>query len=56
MTHQYVISEMSCNGYRTKAECVLNTIKDVQAVVRLEPPTANIAMDKHVATKKIHHC
>jgi P-type Cu+ transporter len=52
MTHQYIISGMSCNGCRTKVENALNTIEGVQAVVNLDPPTAIITMDKHVATEK----
>ncbi|MFH6944461.1 heavy metal translocating P-type ATPase [Flavobacterium sp. FlaQc-50] len=52
MTHQYIISGMSCNGCRTKVENTLNTIEGVQAVVTLNPQTATITMDKHVATEK----
>ncbi|KLT70935.1 heavy metal translocating P-type ATPase [Flavobacterium sp. ABG] len=53
MTHQYIISGMSCNGCRTKVENTLNTIEGVQAVVTLNPQTATITMDKHVATEKL---
>jgi Cu+-exporting ATPase len=52
MTHQYIISGMSCNGCRTKVENILNTIEGVEAVVELNPPTATITMDKHVSTEK----
>lgn len=43
---------MSCNGCRTKVEKTLNEIEGVQAEVTLNPPTATITMDKHVATEK----
>ncbi len=52
MTHQYIISGMSCNGCRTKVEKTLNEIDGVQAEVTLNPPTATITMDKHVSTEK----
>jgi P-type Cu+ transporter len=52
MTHQYIISGMSCNGCRTKVENALNTIEHVKAEVTLNPPMAVITMDKHVATEK----
>ena len=52
MTHQYIISGMSCNGCRTKVEKTLNTIEGVQAEVTLNPPVATITMEKHVPTEK----
>ncbi|MGQ7947688.1 heavy metal translocating P-type ATPase [Flavobacterium sp. WC2509] len=52
MTHQYIISGMSCNGCRTKVENTLNTIDGVHAEVNLNPPTATITMNKHVSTEK----
>ncbi|MHC0442381.1 heavy metal translocating P-type ATPase [Flavobacterium sp. 3-210] len=52
MTHQYIISGMSCNGCRTKVEKTLNEVEGVQAEVTLNPPTATITMDKHVPTEK----
>ncbi|MEL1254932.1 heavy metal translocating P-type ATPase [Flavobacterium sp. DGU38] len=52
MTHQYIISGMSCNGCRTKVEKTLNEIEGVLAEVTLNPPTATIKMDKHVPTEK----
>jgi Cu2+-exporting ATPase len=53
MTHQYIISGMSCNGCRTKVEKVLNEIEGIHAEVNLNPGTATITMDKHVATEKL---
>lgn len=52
MTHHYIISGMSCNGCRTKVEKTLNSIEGVRAEVTLNPPTAEIKMDKHVSTEK----
>jgi len=52
MTHQYIISGMSCNGCRTKVEKTLNEVEGVQAEVTLNPPTATITMEKHVPTEK----
>ncbi|MEN2414940.1 heavy metal translocating P-type ATPase [Flavobacterium mesophilum] len=52
MTHQYIISGMSCNGCRTKVEKTLNEVEGVQAEVTLNPPTATIIMEKHVPTEK----
>lgn len=53
MTHQYIISGMSCNGCRTKVEKVLNEIEGIHAEVNLNPGIATITMDKHVATEKL---
>ncbi|MBS7255599.1 heavy metal translocating P-type ATPase [Flavobacterium branchiicola] len=52
MTHQYIISGMSCDGCRKKVEKTLNTIEGIQAEVTLNPPLATITMEKHVATEK----
>ncbi len=52
MTHQYIISGMSCNGCRTKVEKTLNEVEGVQAEVTLNPPMATITMEKHVPTEK----
>ncbi|WP_428229639.1 heavy metal translocating P-type ATPase [Flavobacterium sp.] len=52
MTHQYVISGMSCDGCRKKVEKTLNSIEGIQATVTLDPPLATITMDKHVPTEK----
>ena len=52
MTHNYQITGMSCNGCRTKVENTLNTIEGVSAVVTLEPPMADITMEKHISTKQ----
>lgn len=52
MTHHYIISGMSCNGCRTKVEKTLNSIEGVRAEVTLNPPTAEIKMDKHISTEK----
>ncbi|MEO8236915.1 MAG: heavy metal translocating P-type ATPase [Flavobacterium sp.] len=53
MTHQYIISGMSCDGCRTKVEKTLNTIEGIQAEVTLNPPLATITMEKHVQTEKL---
>ena len=52
MTHQYVISGMSCDGCRKKVEKTLNTVEGIQAEVTLNPPLATITMEKHVPTEK----
>ncbi|WP_343707500.1 heavy metal translocating P-type ATPase [Flavobacterium sp.] len=52
MTHQYIISGMSCDGCRKKVEKTLNEVDGVHAEVTLNPPTATITMDKHVPTEK----
>ncbi|URM37230.1 heavy metal translocating P-type ATPase [Flavobacterium anhuiense] len=52
MTHQYIISGMSCDGCRKKVEKTLNEVQGVHAEVSLNPPTAIITMDKHVPTEK----
>lgn len=52
MTHQYIISGMSCNGCRTKVEKTLNEVEGIHAEVTLDPPMATITMEKHVPTEK----
>ena len=52
MTHQYIISGMSCDGCRTKVEKTLNTIDGIQANVTLNPPLATITMEKHIPIEK----
>ncbi|WP_394773280.1 heavy metal translocating P-type ATPase [Flavobacterium sp.] len=52
MTHQYIISGMSCDGCRKKVEKTLNTVAGIQAEVTLNPPLATITMEKHVPTEK----
>nr|WP_198999659.1 heavy metal translocating P-type ATPase [Flavobacterium sp. ASV13] len=52
MTHQYIISGMSCDGCRKKVEKTLNTVEGIQAEVTLNPPLATITMEKHVPTEK----
>ncbi|OXB07845.1 heavy metal translocating P-type ATPase [Flavobacterium pectinovorum] len=52
MTHQYIISGMSCDGCRKKVEKTLNAVEGIQAEVTLNPPLATITMEKHVPTEK----
>jgi len=52
MTHQYIISGMSCDGCRKKVEKTLNAVQGIQAEVTLNPPLATITMEKHVPTEK----
>ena len=44
---------MSCNGCRTKVEKTLNSIKEISAVVTLDPPMATITMNNHIPTKEL---
>jgi len=53
MTHQYIISGMSCDGCRKKVEKTLNEIEGIQAEVTLNPQMAEITMEKHVPTEKL---
>ncbi|KAF2330197.1 heavy metal translocating P-type ATPase [Flavobacterium daemonense] len=53
MTHQYIISGMSCNGCRTKVEKTLNEVDGIHAEVTLDPAIATITMDNHVTTEKL---
>ncbi|MGO4820446.1 MULTISPECIES: heavy metal translocating P-type ATPase [unclassified Flavobacterium] len=50
MTHNYIITGMSCNGCRTKVEKTLNAIDGIQATVTLEPAVATINMEQHIKT------
>ena len=52
MTHQYIISGMSCDGCRKKVEKTLNEVEGAHAAVTLNPPTATITMEKHIPTEK----
>ncbi|MDW8849110.1 heavy metal translocating P-type ATPase [Flavobacterium sp. MMLR14_040] len=53
MTHQYIISGMSCDGCRKKVEKTLNAVEGIQAEVTLNPPLATITMEKHIPTEKL---
>ena len=53
MIHSYNITGMSCNGCRIAVEKALNSIDGVEATVSLNPPTATIKMDKHIATEQL---
>ena len=53
MEHTYKVIGMSCNGCRTKVENALNTIEGISAKVTLEPPQAQIKMQKHISTEKL---
>jgi len=48
MTHNYIITGMSCDGCRTKVEKALNEIDGVEATVSFDPPVATITIEKHV--------
>lgn len=51
MEHKYKIGGMSCNGCRTRIEEALNKIEGVTAAVTLNPPVANIKMERHISTE-----
>lgn len=51
MEHKYKIGGMSCNGCRTRIEEALNKIEGVAAAVTLNPPVANIKMERHISTE-----
>lgn len=53
MKHIYNIQGMSCNGCRTKVEKTLNNIPGIEATVTLDPPVAEVTMDKHVPVEKL---
>lgn len=53
MKHTYDIQGMSCEGCRNAVEKALNSIDGVTARVSLDPPVAEIAMDRHIATEKL---
>ena len=52
MTHQYTVTEMSCNRCKSKVENALNGIDGVTAVVSLGTNSAAISMEKDVPTSK----
>jgi Cu2+-exporting ATPase len=51
MEHKYTISNMTCNGCRSKVEQALNKIEGIEAAVSLNPPVAVIKMEKHIPTE-----
>jgi len=53
MKHTYQITGMSCNGCRSKIEKVLNGIEGISATVTLDPPEAEVTMEKHIATEDL---
>jgi Cu+-exporting ATPase len=53
MKHTYDIQGMTCQGCRNAAEKALNSIDGVTAKVSLNPPVAEIAMDRHIPTEKL---
>lgn len=53
MEHKYKIGGMSCNGCRTRIEEALNKIEGVTAAVTLNPPVANIKMERHISTERL---
>lgn len=53
MEHTYDIQGMSCEGCRNKVEKVLNSIGGVTAKVTLDPPRAEIVMDRHITTDEL---
>lgn len=48
--YSYSINGMHCNSCRTKVENALNSIKGVEAEVTLDPPKAEISMQKPIQT------
>jgi Cu2+-exporting ATPase len=53
MKHTYNITNMTCDGCRTKVEKALNTIEGIQASVSLEPSVATITMTEHIPIEKL---
>jgi len=53
MKHTYDIHGMSCQGCREAVEKALNSIEGVTAKVSLDPPKADIIMDRHIPTEKL---
>jgi Cu2+-exporting ATPase len=51
MEHKYTIGNMSCKACRAKIEQALNKVEGVEASVLLNPPVANIKMEKHIPTE-----
>lgn len=50
MKYTYTINGMHCNSCRTKVENALNSIEGVEAEVTLDPPKAEISMQKPIQT------
>ncbi|MFA9186898.1 heavy metal translocating P-type ATPase [Flavobacterium sp. FBOR7N2.3] len=50
MKYTYTINGMHCNSCRTKVENALNSIEGVEAEVSLNPPKAEISMQKPIQT------
>ena len=48
MKYTYTINGMHCNSCRTKVENALNSIEGVEAEVTLDPPKAEISMQKPI--------
>ena len=53
MKHTYEIQGMSCQGCRNAVEKALNSVDGVTATVSLDPPVAEITMDRHIPTEKL---
>ena len=53
MKQTYKITGMSCDGCRSRVENALNKIEGVHAHVGLNPPVAEISMDKHIPTEQL---
>jgi Cu+-exporting ATPase len=53
MKHTYEIHGMSCEGCRNAVEKALNSVDGVTAMVSLDPPVAEITMDRHIPTEKL---
>jgi len=53
MKHTYDIQGMTCQGCRNAVEKALNSIDAVTAKVSLDPPVAEIEMNRHIATEKL---
>src|SRR5690606_4373285 len=53
MKHIYVVKGMHCQGCREKVETSLNEIPGISASVSLDPPQAEITMEKHVPTETL---
>ena len=53
MKHTYKITGMTCDGCRSRVENALNKIEGVHAHVGLNPPVAEISMDKHIPTEQL---
>lgn len=53
MKHTYKVSGMSCEGCRTKAEKALNSLDGIRAQISLNPPKAEVTMEKHLPIEKL---